>query len=155
MAKSQTTVPPFVLATVKRAISLRKRCTAWFSSSRGTAGVSDQKHSHFIKVLEDLCERLEWRSPKHSTMSSSQDPSNDILDRVKDQSVATNNSFAVLSLGETENAEDNATAQFSPSEQRLVDIVRGRTTMSTLICSSTYSVISKTYRTCGNSCRTL
>lgn len=70
IAKSAVDVLPVVLATVKRAISSRKRCASWFSTSRKEADFPNKRHSHFIKALEELCETLEWKSPKHSAASS-------------------------------------------------------------------------------------
>lgn len=54
IANSAFEVPAVVIATAKRAIALRKRCAKWFTSSQKTTSLdgSNEKHSHFINVLE-------------------------------------------------------------------------------------------------------
>lgn len=52
-----------VLAAGHRAVNLRKRCSDWFKQSLGGKGKfqKDASHSHFILVLEEVLETLEWK----------------------------------------------------------------------------------------------
>ena len=58
VSKSTVKVPTSVLAVAKRAITLRKDVTSYFVGQG--SGASNQRHAHFIEVMEDICKSLEW-----------------------------------------------------------------------------------------------
>jgi hypothetical protein len=53
-----------VLAAGRRAVTLRTRCASWFKQKLGGESQSRQNdsHAHFIQVLEEVLEILEWNT---------------------------------------------------------------------------------------------
>ncbi|KAI9713960.1 MAG: hypothetical protein M1820_000690 [Bogoriella megaspora] len=115
IAKSTFDVPAVILTTVRRAISLRKRCAKWFFASTESSS-ANQTHSHFITVLEELCELLERKLGKRTLgthLKSIEDASHEQV-----LSTLSNNSFAALSLEEATELEatEVSTAEVSRIE---------------------------------------
>ena len=102
IAQSAISVSPLVLATAKRAIALRKRCAKWFSSSRKGSDNSDEGHSYFISVLEEVIELLEPKSNK-GTSSTSQQNGSKPEDEANVPDTTLTNRFLDLSVLETKN----------------------------------------------------
>ena len=125
VAQSSVKVPPVVLAAVKRAISLRKRCASWFSASHKRADRANETHSHFIEVLERLCEVLEWKSPKPAAASAGASKSQTTAGEHQELEALANNSFAALSLEGAKNAEQPSIDQPASPEEGLVEIDEG------------------------------
>ncbi|KAI9148179.1 hypothetical protein HJFPF1_12005 [Paramyrothecium foliicola] len=102
VAASSTTAPISILAVTRRAIALRKNVMSWFLK-RGKFG-SNKKHAHFIEVLEEICEVLEWQKPKTSTRATDNDtppkPTTS-LNNTNDKQPWLNQ-FATLTMEETE-----------------------------------------------------
>jgi hypothetical protein len=62
-------VPTAGLTVACRAVTLRKDAASWFTGKGDTE--SNKRHAHFVEVLEEFCESLEWRTkipePRDST----------------------------------------------------------------------------------------
>lgn len=100
VAKSAVNIPTPVLAIAKRAIKARKDVTSWFLG-RGNDG-SNRKHAHFISVLEEICETLEWKSTPINNSSRNSEPSPSVS-KSDDHEVDIEtwlNRFAVLTVEE-------------------------------------------------------
>ncbi|KAE8139703.1 hypothetical protein BDV38DRAFT_39620 [Aspergillus pseudotamarii] len=118
VAKSALTVPEPILTIAKRAIELRKHVTSLFLGQGDTD--SNKRHTHFIAVLESICETLEWKTKKSSNSdrrppppsSSSQDGDAD-LDMFL-------NKFAVLTVEEPQEPQQEQRA--APESQKLVKV---------------------------------
>ena len=57
-SKRDVKAPPLIAALISRAIALRKRCSAWFSTNAKAEATSNKGHSHFVSVLEDVVQIL-------------------------------------------------------------------------------------------------
>lgn len=67
LTKPKVTVPPFVLRAAASAIKARERCSAWFqkkSYDDQTLRHNNERHAHFIRVLERVVEILKPCSAK-------------------------------------------------------------------------------------------
>lgn len=73
VAKSKIRVPDAVLAVARRAIKLRKDTTLFFMGKGDRK--SNKKHAYFVRVLEEICESLEWRSEPQQAKKDTSDPS--------------------------------------------------------------------------------
>ena len=122
IAESNTNVPTVILATLKRAIALRKRCGDWFLAKGKRNDAANETHSHFIDALQELCDILEWKSPKRSAATSSEATPNKT--DIDDQELlgSSSNSFAALSLEEIEDTGVEYGAEPAAPEQRMVEI---------------------------------
>ncbi|KAI0021009.1 hypothetical protein F4780DRAFT_739756 [Xylariomycetidae sp. FL0641] len=117
IADTNTKVPSIVLATVTRAIALRKRCANWFSTGRTGAVAANEKHSHFIDVLEELVELLGWHSVQHSHNASAPDKAetpNPLANRFA--------GLTVEEIEEADEADETAIEMPVPSDRGLVEI---------------------------------
>lgn len=108
VAKSSMRVPSAILAVARRAVNLRKDAACWFVGRGETA--SDKRHAHFVSVLEEICESLEWRTTESSkqdsaTRSDAAAPANGTAD-AKTASEAWVNQFATLTVEEPEEAPE-------------------------------------------------
>ncbi|KAI7787411.1 hypothetical protein LA080_016486 [Diaporthe eres] len=105
VAKSSLKIPDSILAVARRAVTLRKHATLWFLGNGNSA--SNKRHAHFVQVLEEICESLEWRTNDPSTKGSS-DPSSATATPANGKTDADAagqawiNQFAVLSVEEPE-----------------------------------------------------
>lgn len=70
VASSALTVPNSVLTIAKRAIKLRKAVTSWFLGRGDSA--NNKRHAHFITVLEQICDNLEWKTNQPSKPDAKQ-----------------------------------------------------------------------------------
>lgn len=69
VAKSSLRIPDTILAVARRAVTLRKHATLWFLGKGNSA--SNKRHNHFVRVLEEICESLEWRTKEPSPNAGS------------------------------------------------------------------------------------
>ncbi|TKX20292.1 hypothetical protein C1H76_7545 [Elsinoe australis] len=117
IAKSDVQVPSQVLDIARRAISLRKRVTSWFLGRSSNSSTS--RHAHFVTVLEQICETLEWNLTKNSARSghktSATTPPGDNGTDVD----LWLNSFAVLSFDES---LDDSSAQTTPQRELVSEV---------------------------------
>lgn len=103
VAKSSMKIPDSILALARRAVTLRKHATLWFLGKGNSA--SNKRHAHFVQVLEEICESLEWRTndppPKGSsdTSSAAATPANGKTD-AKGAGEAWINQFSALIVEE-------------------------------------------------------
>lgn len=105
VAKSSLKIPDSILAVARRAVALRKHATLWFLGKGDSA--SNKRHAHFVQVLEEICESLEWRtndpSPKGGSdpSAATPTPANSKTD-AKTAGEAWINQFATLTVEEPE-----------------------------------------------------
>lgn len=71
---SRTKVPQSVLAAGRRAVTLRTRCANWFKQKLGGGEKQNDSHAHFIQVLEQVLETLEWDTVGSKTPAQSENP---------------------------------------------------------------------------------
>ncbi|KAH8589620.1 hypothetical protein B0O99DRAFT_636567 [Bisporella sp. PMI_857] len=101
IANSAVRVPASILALGKRAIKLRKDVTSHFWGKGDIA--SNKRHAHFISVLENICEALEWQ--KATEASSKNKPP---VDHDKDvDTQAWLNRFAALTVEELQDVPES------------------------------------------------
>ncbi|OKL55762.1 hypothetical protein UA08_09044 [Talaromyces atroroseus] len=115
IAHSALTVPKSVLIIAKRAIKLRKAVTSWFLGQGDST--NNRRHAHFIDVLEQICDALEWKintPPKPDAKQSLPTSEAHSDDADADRFV---NKFAVLTV---EEPQDTAQAQPTPAESKKV-----------------------------------
>ncbi|KAJ5476941.1 hypothetical protein N7539_007085 [Penicillium diatomitis] len=116
IAGSSLAVPRSILTIAKRAIKLRKTVTSWFLG-RGNSAYTNQ-HAHFITVLEQICEVLEWKTSKTSKQDAKQPPppkSEEELDDANSDSFL--NRFAVLTV---EEPQETTETQATPVETKKI-----------------------------------
>ncbi|KAL4883353.1 hypothetical protein BJY04DRAFT_216652 [Aspergillus karnatakaensis] len=110
VADSTLTVPKSVFVIAKRAIKLRKSITAWFLGQGDSA--DNKRHAHFITVLEQICETLEWKVKQASKPDVKEPPTpisaNDQSDDADADTDTFLNKFAVLTV---EEPQDDGQAQ--------------------------------------------
>lgn len=119
VAKSSIRVPTTVLAVARRAVTLRKDAASWFVGKGNAA--SNKRHAHFVEVLEEICESLEWRTNGTSkqdsnTRSATATPANTGAG-AKNASEAWVNQFATLTVEEPEEIPEP-----SDSSKQLVQV---------------------------------
>ncbi|KGO75476.1 hypothetical protein PITC_081830 [Penicillium italicum] len=115
VANSARTVPKSVLTIAKRAIKLRKAVTFWFLGRGDSA--NNKRHAHFITVLEQICDSLEWKTNQPSKPDTKQPPPTS-----ETESDGTNgdrflNKFAVLTL---EEPQETTQTQPAPAESKKI-----------------------------------
>lgn len=67
LSKPKVTVPPFILRAATSAIKAREQCSAWFQKKSyhdETTQQNNERHTHFIRVLERVVEILKSCSSK-------------------------------------------------------------------------------------------
>lgn len=69
VARSSMKIPDSILVVARRAVALRKHATLWFFGKGSSE--SNKRHAHFVQVLEDICESLEWRTNEPSPNAGS------------------------------------------------------------------------------------
>ncbi|EER29844.1 hypothetical protein CPC735_011620 [Coccidioides posadasii C735 delta SOWgp] len=119
VASSAVTVPKSVLTIAKRAIKLRRAVTSWFL---GQGDSTDNKHhAHFITVLEQICETLEWNTSKPSKPDAKKpSPTSEAQSDDADADRFLNK-FAVLTVEEPQDTA--AQTQPMPAEsKRIVNV---------------------------------
>ena len=105
VSESPVKAPTSVLDIAKRAIALRKNVTSWFL--RRGPDAANERHAHFIQVMEEICDILSWEAgeaPAH-TNSDNADTASAGAD-IAAESQAYMNRFAALSVEETEDGPD-------------------------------------------------
>ncbi|KAF7719192.1 Uncharacterized protein PECH_008278 [Penicillium ucsense] len=123
IAGSSLAVPRSILTIAKRAIKLRKTVTSWFLG-RGNSAYTDQ-HAHFITVLEQICEVLEWKTSKTSKQDAKQPPppkSEKELDDANSDSFLMNR-FAVLTVEEPQETTETQATPVEPKKIVKVSVV--------------------------------
>ncbi|KAL4746297.1 hypothetical protein BDW72DRAFT_38445 [Aspergillus terricola var. indicus] len=115
IASSALKVPESVLKIAKRAIKLRKVVTSWFLGHGDST--SNKRHAHFITALEQICERLEWKSNQSTGPDTKQAPL--ASEPQSDDANADRflNRFAVLTV---EEPQDTAQAQSTPADSKKI-----------------------------------
>lgn len=114
VASSAVTVPKSVLTFAKRAIKLRKAVTSWFLGQGDST--HNNRHAHFITVLEQICETLEWKTNQPSKPDAQQPPPTSEAQGDKADDDRFLNKFAVLTVGEP---QDTAVqTQTTPAESK-------------------------------------
>ncbi|KAJ5363630.1 uncharacterized protein N7496_009343 [Penicillium cataractarum] len=98
VAGSALTVPQSILAIAKRAIKLRKTVTSWFLGHGDSE--NNKRHTHFITVLEQICETLEWKTNGASESDAKQSTSTSGAERDDADTSEFMNRFAVLTVEE-------------------------------------------------------
>ncbi|KMU75276.1 hypothetical protein CISG_04695 [Coccidioides immitis RMSCC 3703] len=119
VASSAVTVPKSVLTIAKRAIRLRRAVTSWFL---GQGDSTDNKHhAHFITVLEQICETLEWNTNRPSKPDAKKpSPTSEAQSDDADADRFLNK-FAVLTVEEPQDTA--AQTQPMPAEsKRIVNV---------------------------------
>ncbi|KAF1345901.1 hypothetical protein BDV97DRAFT_405442 [Delphinella strobiligena] len=104
VSKSALIVPGPILAIAKRAITARKDVTSWFAGQGNLQG--DRKHAHFISVLEEICETLEWKTTKPSKQYDDQPLPKFEGGHTKTDIEASLNKFAALTVEEPQDVSD-------------------------------------------------
>ncbi|KAL4795755.1 hypothetical protein BDV19DRAFT_362065 [Aspergillus venezuelensis] len=104
VARSAPTVPKSVFTVAKRAIKLRKAVTSWFLGQGDSA--NNKRHAHFITVLEQICDNLEWKTTdtKQSPPTSEAESGDTFV-----------NKFAVLTI---EEPHETMETQPAPTESK-------------------------------------
>ncbi|CAJ2511208.1 Uu.00g068330.m01.CDS01 [Anthostomella pinea] len=102
VAKSAIDVPASVLARARRAIKLRNDVTSHYLGKGDVA--SNRRHAHFVLVLEEICELLEWKTSKEKK-DGKQPPPTDAQ--------AWLNRFAALTVEEAEDIPESIAAATS------------------------------------------
>ena len=94
--QSTIDVPKPILAIARRAIKLRKDVTSWFRAHGHSS--SNERHAHFISVMEEICEALEWKKTTPSAKPTKKPA--DTPQEQDDDIDAWVNRFAVLTVEE-------------------------------------------------------
>ncbi|RAL09961.1 uncharacterized protein BO97DRAFT_457282 [Aspergillus homomorphus CBS 101889] len=117
VAGSARGVPNSVLTVAKRAIQLRKTVTSWFLGRGDSA--NNKRHAHFITVLEQICDNLEWKANQQSSKSddAKQSPPQTASEAEADRFL---NKFAVLTVEEPELQETTQTQPASAAESKKI-----------------------------------
>ncbi|KAI3396237.1 hypothetical protein diail_12381 [Diaporthe ilicicola] len=117
VAKSSVKVPTPILAVARRAVTLRKDAASWFVGKGDTP--SNKRHAHFVEVLEEICESLEWRTngasradPESDTRSATATRTN-AATSAETYDEAWINQFATLTVEEPEETPEPS----DPSKQ--------------------------------------
>ncbi|KAH9905050.1 hypothetical protein F4778DRAFT_55562 [Xylariomycetidae sp. FL2044] len=113
IAESATDVPVSVLARAKRAIRLRNDVTSHYLGKGDAA--SNKRHAHFVQVLEEICELLEWKTSNQKTNGKQSKTSPTAAE-------AWLNRFAALSVEDTEDIPESAAAA-TPKDIIKVEVV--------------------------------
>ncbi|KAJ5777259.1 hypothetical protein N7520_000505 [Penicillium odoratum] len=121
IAKSSLAVPEPVLIIAKRAIKLRKEVTSWFLG-QGNSDNNNKRHSHFISVLEDICDSLEWKIKKPLNPDGQGSPSTPGTSPNADIDTFMNK-FAVLTVEEPEEHDPNETPSTERKELVKVEVI--------------------------------
>ena len=123
IANSTISVSPLVLATARRAIALRKRCAKFFSKGSKPTETSNEAHSHFITVLEEICELLESKSKTdHATSGTRSEPSA-ADDTNHDAAVLAGNTLMDLSLQDADEPDESQVASLNVAETAIEEEV--------------------------------
>ncbi|KAK5266969.1 hypothetical protein LTR99_006073 [Exophiala xenobiotica] len=106
VSKSTVKVPTSVLAVAKRAITLRKDVTSYFVGQGNAA--SNQRHAHFIEVMEDICKSLEWDDEGTSAAAKKDDKGVDLPNNAGENAddQAWLNRFAALTVEDIEDTTE-------------------------------------------------
>ncbi|KAJ5779690.1 hypothetical protein N7457_007410 [Penicillium paradoxum] len=115
VASSTLTVPESVLTLAKRAIKLRKAVTSWFLGRGDSA--NNERHAHFITVLEQICDDLEWKTSQPSKPDAKQPPPTSEAE--SDNAIGDRflNKFAVLTV---EEPQETTQTQPAPAESKKI-----------------------------------
>ncbi|EER45167.1 conserved hypothetical protein [Histoplasma capsulatum H143] len=116
VASSAVAVPMSVLAIVKRAIKLRKSVTSWFLGQGDST--NNERHAHFITVLEQICETLEWKTNQPSKRDAQQPPPTSEAQSDVSDADRFLNKFAVLTVEEPQDTA--AQTQSTPAESKKI-----------------------------------
>ncbi|KAJ9504002.1 hypothetical protein H2202_000058 [Exophiala xenobiotica] len=106
VSKSTVKVPTSVLAVAKRAITLRKDVTSYFVGQGNAA--SNQRHAHFIEVMEDICKSLECDDEDTSAAAKKDDKGVDLPNNAGENAddQAWLNRFAALTVEDIEDTTE-------------------------------------------------
>jgi hypothetical protein len=115
VASSALTVPKSVLTIAKRAIKLRKAVTSWFLGQGDSA--NNKRHAHFITVLEQICDNLEWKTNQPSKPDAKQSPPTSEAESDDANGDRFLNKFAVLTI---EEPQETTQAQPVPAESKKI-----------------------------------
>ena len=115
VASSALTVPQSVLTIAKRAIKLRKAVTSWFLGQGDST--NNKRHAHFVTVLEQICETLEWKTNQPSKIDAKQPPPTSEAQSDDNDTDRFLNKFAVLTVEEPQNT---AQTQPTPAESKKI-----------------------------------
>lgn len=116
VAGSAVTVPKSVLTIANRAIKLRKAVTSWFLGQGNSSG--NKRHAHFITVLEQICETLEWKTNQPSKPDAKQPPPTSEAQGDDADADRFLNKFAVLTVEEPQ--DTTAQTQPTPGEPKKI-----------------------------------
>jgi len=115
VAGSALAVPKSVLTIAKRAIKLRKAVTSWFLGRGDSA--NNKRHAHFITVLEQICDNLEWKSNQPSKPDAQQPPPTSEAESDDANGDRFLNKFAVLTM---EDPQETTQTRPGPAESRMI-----------------------------------
>lgn len=115
LADSGTKLPPLILKNAQRAIALRKRCAKWFASGKDDGTSEPDTHSHFISVLEQICDMLGGKSRGQGNTTISGRANVEPVAASKKTTVLESNTFSHPTLEET--LEEDTTPPASPDKQ--------------------------------------
>ncbi|KAJ5748951.1 uncharacterized protein N7511_010647 [Penicillium nucicola] len=115
IANSALTVPTSVLTIAKRAIKLRKAVTSWFLGQGGSE--KNKRHAHFITVLEQICDNLEWKTDLPSKPDAKQPPPTSEAQGDDANGDRILNRFAVLTV---EEPQETTETQPAPAESKKI-----------------------------------
>ncbi|KAJ5551508.1 hypothetical protein N7461_006206 [Penicillium sp. DV-2018c] len=115
VASSSQTVPKSVLTIAKRAIKLRKAVTSWFLGQGDSA--NNKRHAHFITVLEQICDNLEWKTNQPSKPDAKQPPPTSEAESDDPNGDRFLNKFAVLTV---EKPRETTETQPPPAESKKI-----------------------------------
>ncbi|KAJ5581926.1 hypothetical protein N7535_000546, partial [Penicillium sp. DV-2018c] len=115
VASSSQTVPKSVLTIAKRAIKLRKAVTSWFLGQGDSA--NNKRHAHFITVLEQICDNLEWKTNQPSKPDAKQPPPTSEAESDDPNGDRFLNKFAVLTV---EEPRETTEPQPAPAESKKI-----------------------------------
>jgi hypothetical protein len=108
IAKSAIHVPASILAIGRRAIKLRKEVTSHLWEKGNVE--SNKKHAHFILVLEEICEALEWKQNGTETSSGNNPAKGSTSSTAHDKDAdaqAWLNRFSALTVEELQDVPDS------------------------------------------------
>lgn len=120
IANSALPVPASILAIAKRAIKLRKAVTSWFLGQGDSAG--NDRHAHFVTVLEQICGDLEWMSKQPSKSDAKHTPQTLESDRDDPHGIRFLNKFVVLTIEEPQEATRSQQAPAPVESKKIVKV---------------------------------
>ncbi|RDI78406.1 hypothetical protein Vi05172_g11604 [Venturia inaequalis] len=92
-------MPPSVTRILRRAITARKQCAAWFQTTDTSNSLANDSHQYFIDVLEKAASDIA-AEPDHRSSPISKDGPKDIL-------TSTQNYYSSLASGQSHDIEDS------------------------------------------------